>query len=132
MKRFLAITILIILGALFLCPKPSFAIENPLSSPNNKIGVHILFASEINKAAELVNSNGGDWGYVVIPIQSGDRDLEKWQKFMNDARKLHVIPIIRLATEGDYFNTSVWRKPSEEDVLDFANFLNSLEWPVKN
>ncbi|MDO8583251.1 MAG: hypothetical protein Q7R51_01865, partial [bacterium] len=44
----------------------------------------------------------------------------------------HIIPIIRLATESDYFNTSVWRKPSESDVVDFANFLNSLNWPVKN
>jgi hypothetical protein len=69
---------------------------------------------------------------VIIPIQSGDRDLVKWQKFMNDCRRLHVIPVIRLATEGDYFNTVVWRKPSKEDVLDFANFLNSLVWPVKN
>lgn len=110
----------------------SFAIEDPLSLPNNKMGVHILFATEINLASNLINSNGGDWGYVTIPIQAGDKDLEKWQKFMNEAKKLHVIPIIRLATEGDYFNTTVWRKPTKEDVLDFANFLNSLVWPVKN
>jgi len=110
----------------------AFAIENPLTLANNKIGVHILFTSEINLASNLINSSLGDWGYVTIPIQAGDKDLEKWQKFMNDAEKLHVIPIIRLATEGDYFNTSVWRKPTREDILDFANFLNSLKWPVKN
>jgi len=132
MKRFLLIVLIAIFSALFLLPNPSFAIENPLSMPNNKMGVHILFTPEISSAANLINSNGGDWGYVTIPIQAGDRDLEKWQKFMNDAGKLHVIPIIRLATEGDYFNTTVWRKPTPEDVLDFANFLNSLVWPVKN
>lgn len=96
------------------------------------MGIHILFTSELDKAASMINGNGGDWGYVTIPIQAGDKDLEKWQKFMDDARRLHVIPVIRLATEGDYFDTSVWRKPSKADVLDFANFLNSLNWPVKN
>lgn len=116
----------------FLSSKSAYAIEDPLSLSNNKIGVHILFTSEIYQAADLVNSNGGDWGYVTIPIQSGDRDLDKWQNFMNEARKMHVIPIVRLATEGDYFDTAVWRQPTREDVLDFANFLNSLVWPVKN
>jgi hypothetical protein len=132
MKRTWAITIFAVFSLLFIHPNASFAIEDPLSLPNNKIGVHILFPQEINLASNLINSSGGDWGYVTIPLQAGDRNLVKWQKFMNDAKRLHVIPIIRLATEGDYFNTTVWRKPSKEDILDFANFLNSLVWPVKN
>jgi hypothetical protein len=132
MKRFFLTFLLISFYILFFASRFCFAIENPLSLPNNKMGVHILFPSEINKAANLINSNGGDWGYVTIPIQAGDRDLEKWQKFMDDAAKFHVVPIIRLATEGDYFNTTFWKKPTEEDVLDFANFLNSLDWPVRN
>lgn len=108
------------------------AINDPLSKPNNKFGIHILFDSELPDAGQLVNSNDGDWGYVVIPIQAGDRDLDKWQNFMNMARNKHLIPIIRLATEGDYFNTKVWRKPNYSDVIDFANFLNSLNWPTEN
>lgn len=109
-----------------------YAIEDPRDKPNNKIGIHILFDSELSDAAELVNSNGGDWGYALIPIQAGDKNLEKWQKFMNEARDRHIIPIIRLATEGDFFNTKVWRRPREEDILDFANFLHSLDWPTQN
>src|SRR3989344_4804991 len=116
----------------FLNPARSFAIESPLERANNKFGIHILFPSEIDDASQLVNSNGGQWGYIVIPIQSGDKDLDKWQEFMDKARQKKLIPIIRLATEGDYFNTKVWRKPKESDILDFANFLNSLDWPVKN
>ncbi|HSW96436.1 MAG TPA: hypothetical protein VLF89_01285 [Candidatus Saccharimonadales bacterium] len=108
------------------------AIENPLAKPNNKFGIHILFPAEVAQAAQLVNSSGGSWGYVVIPIQSGDRDLIKWQLFMDTCKKNHVIPIVRVATEGDYFNTKVWRVPDASDILDFANFLNSLDWPVKN
>lgn len=130
MRYFLS-TFLVLILLLFLSA-PAFAIENPLAVANNKAGIHILFPEELDKAAALVNSNGGDWGYVVIPIQSGDKDLQKWQNFMDKAKKLHVIPIIRLATEGDYFNTKVWRIPTDADVLDFANFLNSLTWPTKN
>src|SRR5688572_16737141 len=111
---------------------PVDAIVNPLEQPNNKIGIHILFHDELEEAAKLVNANGGDWGYVTIPIQSGDKDILKWQKFMDECRRLHLIPLVRLATEGDYYNTKVWRKPDEEDILDFANFLNSLYWPTKN
>lgn len=116
----------------FIFPGPVLAITDPLSVPNNKFGIHILFPSELLDAVSLVNSNGGDFGYVTIPIQAGDKDLEKWQVFMDTAKQYHMIPIIRLATEGDYFNTKVWRKPQEADILDFANFLNSLEWPTKN
>lgn len=132
MKRLFLIILIAFFFTLFLLPKSSFAIEDPLSLPNNKMGIHILFTSELEKASDLINSNGGDWGYVTIPIQAGDKDINKWQGFMDNARKLHVIPIVRLATEGDYFNTKVWRKPTHNDVLDFANFLNSLQWPVKN
>ncbi len=110
----------------------AFAITDPLQAPNNMYGVHILFPSELDAAAKLINSSGGDWGYVTIPIQSGDKNIVKWQSFMDHARDLHIIPILRLATEGDYFNTSVWRKPNFDDILDFANFLDSLNWPTVN
>ena len=108
------------------------AIADPLSAPNNKFGIHILFPGELEQAAKLVNSNGGDWGYVTIPIQATDKNVEKWQKFMDDAKTYHIIPIIRIASENYFFDTRVWRKPEEYDVLDFANFLNSLNWPTVN
>jgi hypothetical protein len=117
---------------LFTMLQPAYAVVDPLSTPNNKVGIHILFPDELEAAAQLINSNGGEWGYVIVPIQAGDRDLVKWQRFMDDSRRLKVIPLIRIATEGDYFNTKVWRKPAEIDVLDFANFLSSLNWPTKN
>lgn len=129
MKKILVLVVILIF---LLFPNKSFAVYDPLSVPNNKIGVHILFPTELDKARELINSSGGDWGYVTIPIQAGDKDLKKWQDFMNDARTLHLIPIVRLATEGDYFNKATWRKPTDADILDFANFLSSLNWPTKN
>lgn len=131
MLRILILILLFMAIALKL-PNPIFAIYDPLSKPNNTFGVHILFTDEISLASDLVNSKNGDWGYVTIPIQAVDRDISKWQKFMDDCRQLHIIPILRLSTTGDYFNTKVWEKPKLSEVLDFANFLNSLDWPTKN
>jgi hypothetical protein len=108
------------------------ATYDPTNTPNNKFGIHILFPAEVSDAAPLVNSGGGDWGYVTIPIQGSDRNLDKWQSFMDDCARRHLIPIIRLATTGDYFVQGSWSQPSDFDVLDFANFLNSLNWPTKN
>lgn len=117
---------------LVIMVKPVEASYDPTTKPNNIFGIHILFPTELDLAARLVNTSGGDWGYVTIPIQYGDRDLVKWQTFMDEAQKDHLIPIIRIATEPYYANTAVWRKPSDYDILDFANFLNSLNWPTKN
>src|ERR1035437_1768497 len=124
--------LLVLLMLTFSNLNTAHAIYDPTSTLNNKFGIHILFPAELSDAAPLVNSNGGDWGYVAIPMQASDRDLDKWQSFMDDCARRHLIPIIRLATTGDYFNKSSWSQPSNYDVLDFANFLNSLNWPTKN
>jgi hypothetical protein len=133
-KKFLYLFLLLVFSFTFLVlsSQSTSAFFDPFSRPNNFHGIHILFPSELTDAAKLVNSRSGEWGYVTIPIQAGDKDLEKWQNFMNDARRLKLIPIIRLSTEGDPFNTNVWRKPTATDILDFANFLNSLTWPIEN
>ena len=126
------ILLLLFFAVFLILVKPASAAENPLAVANNKIGVHILDPSEVSAAAELVNHNGGDWGYVTIPIQTGDENFAKWQAFMDNCKQYHLIPIIRLATQDDYSNTEFWRKPTEDDIVNFANFLNSLEWPTKN
>jgi len=126
------IIFLFLFSIFFFNSQKAYAIADPLSLPNNKFGVHILSPDELKDAAKLVNTNGGDWGYVTIPIQASDKNIVKWQSFMDEAKSLHIIPILRLATNGDFFNTAVWQKPTNEDVLDFANFLNSLTWPIQN
>lgn len=131
MARYIKLLVLVLLF-FFLFLNKVYASYDPKSVPNNKFGVHILFPDEIFEAQKLINSTGGDWGYITIPIQSSDKDLVKWQKFMDEAKQLHIIPIIRLSTTGDYFNTAVWEKPKLTDIVDFANFLDSLNWPTKN
>lgn len=132
MKKIILAVLLAILMTIALNVNSVSAVVDPLANQNNRFGIHILFPSEIDDASRLVNSTGGDWGYITIPIQAGDRNLEKWQKFMDKAAILHLIPIIRLATAGDYFQTKFWQKPTYEDIVDFANFLDSLDWPIQN
>lgn len=129
-KAILAISTLVLLFN--FSTVSAFALYDPLSRPNNMYGMHVLFHSELAESAELINSNGGQWGYVTIPIQMGDYDLVKWQKFMDESRDKKVIPIVRLMTDPYWANTHVWRKPSTHDLIDMANFLNSLQWPIEN
>lgn len=110
-------------------PPQAIAIIDPLAVPNNRIGVHILDTPEIGEAAKLVNSSGGDWGYVTIPVRSNDRDTDKWTKFMLDAKKLHVIPLLRIAT---FPQEGIWATPTVFDLVDFVNFFDQLPWPTKN
>ncbi|MFW5703533.1 MAG: hypothetical protein ACOCXQ_01750 [Patescibacteria group bacterium] len=119
-------------GALFLLwPHSVIAVGEDMNRPNNKFGIHIAKPHEedIEKAAELVNSNGGGWGYVTVVMQEDDKDLNKWQGHFNKMRELRLIPIVRLATRGE---GDVWRRPSVEDADEWADFLNALVWPVKN
>lgn len=108
---------------------PVFAFDP--SVPNNKFGIHLAVpdTEDIKKAAELVNSSGGSWGYVTLVIQENDQDKKKWQEVFDNLRKLKVIPIIRLATEPVGDN---WRRPNRQDAESWANFLNSLNWVVKD
>jgi hypothetical protein len=130
--KYLILSLLVILLSLFVTLPKAQAVYDPLSRPNNMYGIHILFPEEIDDAAELVNSDGGQWGYVTIPIQMGDYDLDKWQSFLDKAKDKKLIPIVRLMTEPYWKNTNVWRIPDQYDIIDMANFLNSLNWPVQN
>lgn len=108
-----------------------FATYGPTSIPNNKFGIHILSSTnqEAQDAAQLVNTNGGDWGYVTILIEDKNRDHNRWQAFFDELRRQHLIPIVRLATapEGSY-----WKRPYEGQEIAWADFLDSLNWPAKN
>ena len=124
--------VLVVLSTFYLflsTPIHAMALYDPASVPNNKMGVHILHPSEIENAAKLVNSSGGEWGYVTVPIQPVDRDLIKWQQFMKECKDKKVIPIIRITTIP---TGGTWDSGQDTDLVDFANFLNELEWPTEN
>jgi hypothetical protein len=108
-----------------------FPISTWAAQPNNIFGIHLAqpHPQEIRAASDLVNSNGGKWGYVTLVIQENDRNKDKWQNVFDELRELHLIPIIRLATQPEGEN---WRRPEPTDANDWADFLDSLNWVVKD
>ena len=100
-------------------------------TPNNKFGISLAQPNvdQFPQVKELINSNGGDWGYVTLIVEEKDRNVEKWQRIFDELRKLHLIPIIRLATLAEGEN---WRRPEKKDAQSWADFLDSLNWVIKN
>jgi hypothetical protein len=120
---------LIILISFLAVAKSVLAIENPLEVSNNHFGIHILQEIDLEDAAALVNSSGGDWGYVTLVIRKDERDSEKWQRIFDKMRELHLIPIVRIASKQQ---NSHWEKLLEDEIDGWVNFLNSLNWVIKN
>lgn len=115
--------------AFLLSFKPIYAIIDPTNVPNNKYGIHIFSEKDLQNASDLVNSSGGDWGYVTVVITEGERDHDRWQKVFDQMRRLHLIPIIRLATKAE---GATWNAPNEAEINNWVAFLNSLNWVVQN
>ena len=92
----------------------------------NIFGLHLSDTSDIEKAAPIINSSNGDWGYATIVIRDDLLNRQMWQDFFDKCRKLHITPIIRMATilENDH-----WKKPEYSDIDLMVEFLNSLNWP---
>lgn len=120
---------LIVLTLFFFTAGSVQAVSDPLSLPNNKYGIHIVDENDLESAAALVNSSGGDWGYVTLVIPERERNVEKWRSVFEKINRFHLIPIVRLATEPI---GSIWKKPEVTDASSWADFLLQLNWPVKN
>src|SRR3989344_2761899 len=122
-------TVIGLIIIVLLIPAHAGAIVNPLETPNNRFGIHIVDEHDLVDAANLVNGNGGAWGYIAMVITEDDRDPDKWQRTFDRMRELRLIPMIRLATRpaGDH-----WEKPSTDDAKEWADFLDGLNWVIQN
>ena len=117
----------ILLYIIFILP---FSVS-AATPPNNKFGMFLAQPNidQLSEVKELINSNGGDWGYVTLIIEEKDRNKEKWQGIFDQLRTLHLVPIIRLATSAEGEN---WRRPETKEAQSWADFLDSLNWVTKN
>jgi hypothetical protein len=105
-----------------------FIYDKPILASGNIFGLHLTQPQDLLTAKDIINSNGGDWGWVTIVIRLDQLNHQTWQDFFNNCRKYHLIPIVRLATIADGGN---WKVPSLSDIDNLASFLNSLNWPSK-
>ncbi len=121
------------------CSRPNLAFYDPSdyaegivdinsfnSRPNNKVGLYV-YPEEglIVKADEMINSNGGDWGYVLLPFNVQELDTEKWFKIFMGLSELHLIPVVQLWNINSYSDIK-----SQTD--NTAEFLADLPWPTNN
>ena len=108
---------------------PAFSPVRAIPADNNIFGMSsaVTTEQELIEIARLVNSSGGDWGYVTVVIQETDRDTGKWTSLFNKMSELHLIPIVRLATQAEGSN---WKRPTTTDASSWVDFLDSLPWPV--
>src|SRR3989344_5827361 len=128
------LSILILFGSLLFSLKSIFprnieAINDPLNVSNNKFGIHILNDTDLEDADFLVNSSGGDWGYVTLVIRSDEWDHQRWQEVFDNMRRLHLIPIVRIATK---MTEKGWEKPKFDEIEGWGSFLGELNWVVQN
>jgi len=92
---------------------------------NNKFGLYIYAERKdyFEIAQKLVNSNGGDWGYVLIPYNVKDRDADKWGRVFDQVNNKHLIPVIQL--------WDVDLEDYKKQTKEAAEFLNEFVWPIK-
>jgi len=106
-----------------------FIFSKSILASDNIFGLHLTQTQDLSTAKDIINSSGGDWGWITIVIRLDQLDYQTWQDFFDNCRKHHIIPIIRLSTIGDEDN---WKIPQNSDIDSLASFLNSLNWPTKN
>ena len=99
----------------------------PILASDNIFGLHLTQPEDLLTAKNIINSNGGDWGWVTMVIRLDQLDTKMWQDFFDNCRKYHLIPIVRLATIADGQN---WKIPTFSDIDNLTSFLNSLNWPT--
>jgi len=104
-----------------------FLVSNIFANNKNVFGLHLTQISDVDKAKNIINSSGGDWGYVTIVLPLNQMDKNAWQDFFNNCRSSHLIPIVRLATIID---NDDWIQPSFSNIDNQADFLASLNWPT--
>lgn len=126
-----SLPLFLILGSFFtgIGPLPSGRAEAQSLPSNNKVGINVIrfFDTHYLRAvSQIVNSSGGDWGYITVLLLSEDRqNPARIQRLLDDANSFHLIPILRLGTRME---GSIWVKPEPNEPAEWKRFFNRLQW----
>jgi len=119
-------------------------VVSALPTPSNKLGVHLLLTDgrydwpmdRWPEHMQYARRAVGEWGFVVQLVRLDDLDPSRWQRFMDLAATLHLIPILRLATFHDE-ELGGWTAPPQDPdetyrtvAAEYVQFLTALRWPT--
>lgn len=126
-----------------------------LSNRNNIVGLNVARLKQplyIWAASDLVNANGGDWGYITVVWTIEDRQDRNaeynLQMFLDRCFEFHLQPIIRLATkfEGKKLETlpgekptrpneqgaeGSWARPDWDEPAKWRAYFETGTWPSR-
>lgn len=126
------ITSMIIALAFLFNASSAYAVYDPKATANNIFGIHIADENDIPAVSDLVNKGdekSADWGYVTVVIPANDKNHDKWAGIFKKLRDYHLVPIVRIASKPE---GAVWAVPKEEEAKEWAEFLDTLPWPIIN
>ncbi|MGE3269706.1 MAG: SH3 domain-containing protein [Chloroflexota bacterium] len=107
-----------------------------VTTGNNIVGLNVARLRKdryIEAAAELVNANGGDWGYLTVVFTADERDSASGelllQQLLDRCYEYHLQPIIRVSTRFDV-GSETWSRPEPDDAERWRAFLEKGRWPT--
>jgi hypothetical protein len=128
----------------------------PPSNRNNIVGLNVARLMQplyIWAASDLVNANGGDWGYITVVWTIEDREARmaeyNLQLFLDRCYELHLQPIVRVATKFEAKKLPVvpgqtpvkpnqqgaegsWMRPDWDEPAKWRAFFETGRWPTRH
>jgi hypothetical protein len=135
-------------------PLPGPIAQGPI--PNNIVGLNVARLHQpryIWATSDLVNANGGDWGYLTVVWTTQDRDgpMAEYnlQLFLDRCFEFHVQPIVRVATKFEAKREptvpgqpavkpnpqgaeGTWTRPDWSEPLKWREFFERGRWPTRH
>jgi hypothetical protein len=104
------------------------------AAQNNPVGINVARLAQerfVGATGNLVNTNGGDWGYITITWTVEDRDSPQsdWilQQFLDRCFEYHLNPIIRVGTWHDT-GKAEWERPNDDEPRKWRAFFERGRW----
>jgi hypothetical protein len=138
----------------FPAPLPGEIAQGPI--PNNIVGLNVARLHQpiyVWATSDVVNANGGDWGYITVVWTMQDREDRmaeyNFQMFLDRCFEHHVQPIIRVATKFEAKREptvpgqpavkpnpqgaeGTWMRPDWDEPKKWLDFFERGRWPTRH
>lgn len=129
MQRWIALTALALFFSCAIAVSPKMGrstVHAQFDKPTCKVGVHMISPSDedFKKAAELLNTNGGDYCWTTVVLREDEMNVDYLQRIHNTARENHIQIIHRI--EKGFTASGTWLMPDEKTVRKFIDTMESI------